>query len=65
MRGSNVRRMQRRTRGLRGASSVEYAIMVSLIALVIITAVSFFGTRTNGLFQKSCESIASTQSTSC
>lgn len=65
MRTFNVQQIQRRTQDRRGASSVEYAIMVSLIAVVIIAAVTFFGSRTNGLFQKSCESIASTQSTSC
>ena len=35
-----------------GASSAEYAIMVSLIAVVIIMAVTFLGLSTNDLFDK-------------
>jgi len=55
-----------RRRGQRGASAAEYAILVSLIAVVIIAAVSFFGQRTSGLFQKTCDSVASsTQGTPC
>jgi Flp pilus assembly pilin Flp len=42
-----------------GASSVEYAILVSLIAIVIIGAVMFFSEGTTGLFEKSCASIVS------
>ena len=49
----------RRRRDERGASAAEYAILVSLIAIVIIAGVSFFGQRTAGLFQKTCESVAS------
>ena len=49
----------------RGASAVEYAIIVSLIAVVIIAAVTFFGQRTNGLFQDSCASFAATQGDTC
>ena len=37
-------------RGDRGASSTEYALMVSLIALVIIGAVTLFGQNMVGLF---------------
>ena len=54
-----------RARSSRGASSVEYAILVALIALVILAAVSLFGDRTAGLFQKTCSSVASTQGTTC
>ena len=35
----------------RGATSVEYAIMASLIAAVIVTTVTVLGTRVAGLFQ--------------
>lgn len=38
-------------RGDRGATAVEYAIMVSLIALVIIGGVKFFGENVSGLFE--------------
>lgn len=34
----------------RGASAVEYAIMASLIAAVIITAVAFLGRQTTSTF---------------
>ena len=48
-----------------GASSVEYAILVSLIAVVILVAVALLGMNTSKLFQKSCDSVALTQSTTC
>lgn len=34
----------------RGATAVEYGIMVALIAAVVITVVASLGTRLNGLF---------------
>jgi len=34
----------------RGATAVEYGLMVALIAAVIITAVALIGTRLNTLF---------------
>lgn len=37
-------------RGDRGATAVEYAIMVSLIAVVIISAVTLFGQHLINLF---------------
>lgn len=36
----------------RGATAVEYGIMVALIAAVIITVVSLLGTQLSGMFQK-------------
>jgi pilus assembly protein Flp/PilA len=60
---SLLRRTLRRTEA--GASAVEYAILVSLIAIVIIVAVAFLGRSTAGLFQKTCDSVASTQSSAC
>ena len=38
------------TRGDRGATAVEYGLMASLIALVIIAGVTLFGRSVNGLF---------------
>jgi len=35
----------------RGATAVEYGLMVSFIALAIIVAVSFFGRSVKGLFE--------------
>jgi pilus assembly protein Flp/PilA len=34
----------------RGATAVEYGLMVGLIAVVIIAAVTMLGTKLNGLF---------------
>ena len=49
----------------RGASSVEYALLAALIAIVIIGAVTAFGGKTNGLFQMTCSSVASTTGSTC
>ena len=38
------------TRGDRGATAVEYGIMVSLIALVIVAGVTLFGRNVSSLF---------------
>ena len=35
----------------RGATAVEYGLMVALIAVVIILAVTFLGAQVSGLFQ--------------
>jgi pilus assembly protein Flp/PilA len=35
-----------------GATAVEYALMVALIAVVIITAVAFIGTSSSDKFQE-------------
>jgi len=35
----------------KGATAVEYGIMVGLIAVVIIVAVSLLGTKLNGFFE--------------
>jgi len=37
--------------GERGATAVEYGLMASLIAVVIVVAVTAFGSSVNGLFQ--------------
>jgi pilus assembly protein Flp/PilA len=41
-----------RLRGEKGATAVEYGIMVALIAVVIIVAVSLLGTQINDAFTK-------------
>ncbi|MGZ8630038.1 MAG: Flp family type IVb pilin [Actinomycetota bacterium] len=43
-----------------GATAVEYALMVALIAVVIIAAVAFIGTESRDTFQEVGDSIAST-----
>ena len=40
----------------RGATAVEYALMVTLIAVVISVAVAAFGTSLRGLFQGAANS---------
>jgi len=41
----------------RGATAVEYGLMVALIAIVIIVAVSLLGTRLSGLFNTVASSV--------
>ena len=41
----------------RGATAVEYGLMVALIAIVIIAAVVLLGTNLSGLFRKAASSI--------
>lgn len=41
----------------RGATAVEYGLLVGLIAVVIIVGVSALGTNLTGLFNKSASSV--------
>ena len=43
----------KRRRDERGAGLVEYALLLALIAVVVFSAVSFFGAETGGGFGKS------------
>ena len=43
-----------------GATAVEYALMVALIAAVIILAVTFLGITTSDKFQQVGDAVAST-----
>jgi pilus assembly protein Flp/PilA len=43
----------------RGATAVEYGLMVALIAIVIIAAVTLLGGKLNGLFNKVATSVHS------
>jgi len=47
----------RHDRRERGASLVEYALLVSLIALVCVAAISFFGSQESGSLSNSANSI--------
>lgn len=42
----------------RGATAVEYALMVALIAAVIIAAVVILGQKSSSVFQKVADTIA-------
>jgi pilus assembly protein Flp/PilA len=44
----------------RGATAVEYALMVALIAVVIITAVTLLGQEASESFDQTQQAIAST-----
>jgi pilus assembly protein Flp/PilA len=44
-------------RNERGATAVEYGLMVALIAIVIIAAVMLLGSNLNNLFQKVAVSV--------
>ncbi len=54
-----------RIRTQSGASAVEYALVMVLIAVAIIVAVTVFGSSTAGLFRKSCSSLPLGGSSSC
>lgn len=44
-------------RSEKGATAVEYGLMVALIAIVIIVAVGLLGTNLSGLFNKVANSV--------
>ena len=50
-----ARRKQKQSE--RGASLVEYALLLALIAVIAFSAVSFFGSSTGGGFSNSAECI--------
>ena len=52
-----------RARSERGASMVEYALLVGLIAVVAVVAVTFLGNGITGLFNHAGNSINSVNST--
>jgi pilus assembly protein Flp/PilA len=52
-------RWDRAPRDERGASSVEYALLAVLIAVVVIAAVMLLGSKTRGMFDTACESLPS------
>lgn len=50
-------RIVHRLREERGATMAEYAIMVSLVAMVAILAVQAFGGAVTGLFQSAVDAV--------
>lgn len=46
-----IARVQHRLSSEEGATAVEYALMVALIAMVVLAAVAFLGQSTNTLYQ--------------
>jgi pilus assembly protein Flp/PilA len=55
-----IARMQQLLSSEDGATAIEYALMVALIAMVIIAAVTFLGISTNQLFQDVGTAVSST-----
>ena len=51
-------RLMGMTKTERGASAVEYGLLVSLIAVAIIVAVTTLGTKISGIFTGTAGSIA-------
>ena len=49
----------------RGASSVEYGLLITGIAAVLVLVIIALGTSVFGLFDDSCSSIAEQQETTC
>ena len=47
----------RQARSERGASAVEYGLLIAGIAAIIAAAIFAFGGGSNGMFQKSCGTI--------
>jgi pilus assembly protein Flp/PilA len=48
-----------KVRSERGASAVEYGLLVALIAIIIIVAVTLLGNNLSGVFDKAANSIKS------
>lgn len=48
---------QQRIRDERGASAVEYGLLIALIAAVITAAVILLGTATSGAIESPCNSL--------
>ena len=51
-------RLAAATKTERGASAVEYGLLVALIAIIIIVAVSLLGSNLAGVFNKTANSIS-------
>ena len=52
----------RTTRGERGASAVEYGLLIAGIAAMIAVAIYAFGGGSTGMFQNSCKTIIADRS---
>jgi len=54
---SRLIKLQARINNDRGATAVEYGLMVALIAVVIIVAVTLLGTNLSSMFNKVANSV--------
>lgn len=48
-----------------GASAAEYALLISLVAIVILAAVTAFGMEVSDLFQAGCAEVAKVHGDPC
>lgn len=55
-----IAHVQQRLSSEDGATAIEYALMVALIAMVIIAAVTFIGLSTNQLYEDVGAAVSST-----
>jgi pilus assembly protein Flp/PilA len=57
---ATTQRAKRRNRSEEGASIVEYALLVALIAIVCIVSLTFFGSSVGSRFSKTASSVEMT-----
>ena len=57
--------MARTSAADRGASAVEYSLLIAAIAAVIVVAVFAVGTATRANFQDTCDTLATAQGKTC
>jgi Flp pilus assembly pilin Flp len=50
--------MRHTNRAQRGASSAQYALLATLVAIAVLGTVTFFGGATAGLFSRTCSSMS-------
>ncbi|MBS43214.1 MAG: Flp family type IVb pilin [Nocardioides sp.] len=58
-------RMKPRALSERGASAVEYALILAGIAAVVVLVIFLLGSATSGLFQDTCDSFNDAGAASC
>lgn len=56
----SARRGHSRSRGERGASAVEYGLLITGIAALIVVVVFAFGGRVTGMYSNTCKAVTST-----
>ena len=49
----------------RGASAVEYGLLIAGIAALIVAIVFIFGGALNGIFKDTCDSVTASATTKC
>jgi len=52
-----IKKLVQFLKGEEGATAVEYAVMVALIALIVIVGAQLLGTNTNAVFERAASTI--------